>query len=415
MDLALKQRIEHLSKEEQFILRELCHIAKNLMNEAVHNARQCYFEEKKDLGYEKNYLLLKNGLNYKKLDTNVANGIIKEVDNLFKSFFKSLELEKKEEDSINNCRLPSYLSKDGFAALIIEPIELDENKITVPYSDTFKERYKPIKIKMPDVLIDKCIKKVRIIPRSKAKFFEIQYIYENQCLKESSNKNRALSIDLGINNLVTAVSNEGRSFIIDGRKLKSMNQWFNKENNRLQIIKDKQRIQEKMTKNQRALIEKRNRQIGDYMVKAAKKIIDYCILNEIGILVIGYDEAFLDVNSQDNSGFFNITYGQLYLRLEHLCKLNNIIFVKQEESYTSTASFWDKDEIPVYIADNNQESYSFSGERIKRGLYKTANGMLLNADLNGALNILKKSNVVSLDTLYGRGEVDTPVRIRIDK
>lgn len=95
-----------------------------------------------------------------------------------------------------------------------------------------------------------------------------------------------------------------------------------------------------------------------------------------------------------------------------MCKLHNINFHKQEESYTSKASFFDKDAIPVY---NQYKAidYTFSGKRIKRGLYKTKSGYLLNADINGALNIMLKSKVVSLDALYNKGEVDTPIRIRI--
>lgn len=84
----------------------------------------------------------------------------------------------------------------------------------------------------------------------------------------------------------------------------------------------------------------------------------------------------------------------------------------QEESYTSQASFFDNDEIPIYNSDNPQK-YVFSGRRIKRGLYKTSSGYMFNADLNGALNILKKSKVVCLEVLYHRGEVDTPARIRV--
>ena len=98
--------------------------------------------------------------------------------------------------------------------------------------------------------------------------------------------------------------------------------------------------------------------------------------------------------------------------LQYLCELNGIVFVKQEESYTSKASFWDDDDIPVYDADSPQK-YRFSGNRIHRGLYKTASGKTLNADVNGALNIMRKSNVVSLTAIYARGEVDTPIRIRI--
>ena len=114
----------------------------------------------------------------------------------------------------------------------------------------------------------------------------------------------------------------------------------------------------------------------------------------------------------NNQNFVNIPYGQLRSKLEYLCKLNGIIFVKQEESYTSKSSFWDQDDIPVYN-DDNPGDYQFSGKRVHRGQYKTASGKTINADVNGALNIMRKSSVVDVSILYGRGEVDTPVRIRI--
>ena len=211
------------------------------------------------------------------------------------------------------------------------------------------------------------------------------------------------------------MSSHGRSFIIDGRRLKSINQWFNKENARLQSIKDKQHFGKKTTNRQKAIARDRNNKVNDYMSKAARKIVDYCIANDIGTLVIGYNETFQrnsNMNKRNNQNFVNIPYGKLRSKLEYLCELNDIVFVKQEESYTSKASFLDKDIIPVYNADNPQ-SYKFSGTRIRRGLYRTANGTLFNADVNGALNILRKSRVVDLTVLYSSGEVDTPVRIRV--
>ena len=109
-------------------------------------------------------------------------------------------------------------------------------------SNTFKKTHKPVEIRIPPILVDKKIKEIRIIPKSKARFFEIQYIYEAECIQRNLNQNNALALELGVNNLVTAVSGEGRSFIIDGKRLKSVNQWFNKENARLQNIKDRQGI-----------------------------------------------------------------------------------------------------------------------------------------------------------------------------
>lgn len=415
MYLTIKQQVKHLSKEDYKTIKELCHTAKNLANEAIYNVRQYYFTEGEFLKYEKNYTLLKNSPNYKTLNSNMAQQILKEIDGSFKSFFGLLKLAKQGKYAFKDCKLPHYLPKDGYATLVIGFVRLNGNKLILPFSNSFKKTHKPVEITIPPILLDKKVKEIRIIPKAKARFFEIQYIYETECIQRDLNTNNALALDLGINNFVTAVSSNGKSFIIDGRKLKSINQWFNKENARLQSIKDKQHFGKKPTNRQKAIARDRNNKVNDYMNKTAHKVIDYCINNDIGTLVVGYNETFQrnsNIGKKNNQNFVNIPYGQFRDKLEYLCKLNGIAFVKQEESYTSKASFWDKDVIPVYNSDNPKE-YQFSGKRVYRGLYKTANDKTLNADVNGALNILRKSSVVSLQTLYSRGEVDTPIRIRI--
>ena len=415
MYLTIKQQVKHLSKEDYLTIKELCHVAKNLTNEAIYNVRQYYFTENEFLKYEKNYTLLKNSPNYKILNSNMAQQILKEVDGSLKSFFRLLKLAKEGKYAFKDCKLPHYLPKDGYTTLIIGFVRLQGNKLIIPFSNSFKKTHKPIEIVIPPVLLDKKVKEIRIIPKANARFFEIQYIYEAEYVQRNLNKNNALALDLGINNLVTAASSKGESFIIDGRRLKSINQWFNKENARLQSIKDKQHFGKKITNRQKAIARDRNNKVNDYMNKVARKVIDYCIDNDIGTLIVGYNETFQrdsHIGKQNNQNFVNIPYGQLRSKLKYLCDLNNIIFVKQEESYTSKASFWDKDNIPTYNADNPKE-HQFSGNRMHRGLYKTANGTLLNADVNGALNIMCKSSVVDLSILYSRGEVDTPIRIRV--
>lgn len=415
MYLTVKQQVKRLSKEDYLTIKELCHTAKNLANEAIYNVRQYYFTEGEFLKYEKNYTLLKNSPNYKALNSNMAQQILKEVDGSFKSFFGLLKLAKQGKYAFRDCKLPHYLPKDGYATLVIGFVRLNGNKLMIPFSNSFKKTHKAVEITIPPVLLDKKVKEIRIIPKADARFFEIQYTYEAECIQRNLNKNNALALDLGINNLVTAVSNSGKTFIIDGRKLKSINQWFNKENARLQSIKDKQYFGRKPTNRQKAIVRDHNNKVNDYMSKVARKVIDYCIANDIGTLVVGYNETFQrssNIGKQNNQNFVNISYGKLRNKLEYLCELNDIVFVKQEESYTSKASFWDKDDIPVYNADNPKD-YQFSGSRIHRGLYETASGKTVNADVNGALNIMKKSSVVDMNILYGRGEVDTPVRIRI--
>lgn len=415
MYLTVKQQIKHLSKKDYLAIKKLCHIAKNLANEAIYNIRQYYFNEGKYLKYEKNYTLLKNSENYKMLNSNMSQQILKEVDGSFKSFFGLLKLAKKGKYPFNAIKLPKYLPKDGFTTLIIGFVRLNGNKLILPFSQSYKKNHKPIEITIPPILLDKKIKEIRIIPKAKARFFEIQYTYEAECVQRNLDKNNALALDLGINNLVTGVTNTGKTFIIDGKRLKSINQWFNKQNAKLQSIKDKQKFGKAPTLRQKALARNRNNKVNDYMNKTARMIINYCLANNTGTLVVGYNETFQrssNIGKANNQNFVNIPYGKLRDKLEYLCKLNSIEFLKQEESYTSKASFFDKDDIPTYNADN-QQSYNFSGKRIHRGLYKTANGYTFNADVNGALNILSKSKVVCLNALYCRGEVDTPIRIRV--
>ena len=413
MYLTLRQQVKHLSKNEFRNLKRLSHIAKNLTNEAIYNIRQYYFNKKKYLSYNENYKMLKNSENYKKLNSNMAQEILKEVDGSFKSFFGLLKLAKNGQYK-GKIKLPNYLDKDGFTTLVIGFVRLKDDMLVVPYSNSFRKTHKEIAIKLPPVLKGKKIKEIRIIPKQHSRYFEIQYTYEIEEVQRELNENNALGIDLGIDNLCTCVTNNGASFIIDGRKLKSINQYYNKINAKLQSIKDKQKI-EHITLRQKRIARKRNNRINDYLSKATRIIINYCLNNDIGKIVLGYNEDFQrnsNIGSINNQNFVNIPYGKLRDKLIYLCKLYGIEVKLQEESYTSKASFFDGDEIPIYDKENIQE-YKFSGKRIKRGLYQTSAGKLINADCNGALNILKKSKVVDLSILYNRGELNTPKRIRV--
>lgn len=417
MYLTIKQQVKHLTKEEYNILRELCKISKNLTNQAIYNIRQYYFQEKQYLRYESNYHEMKYLENYKLLNADISQQTLKNVDQMFKSFFALIKLAKQGKYNFKHIRLPNYLPKNSYSNLIIGQVRIkDDNILMIPYSNTFKKKYKVnrINIKIPQVLENKEIKQIQIIPKFNARFFEIQYTYEIQEENIKLNTNNALAIDLGVNNLCTCVTNTGKSFIIDGRKLKSINQFFNKQNAKLQSIKDKQNIK-RQTKQQYLILRKRKNRVDDYINKICRYVINYCLSNNIGTLVVGYNQSFqckANLGRKNNQIFTQLPFGKIREKLEYLCKRYNINYISQEESYTSKASFFDNDELPIYNADNPQ-TYEFSGKRIKRGLYQTKNNYLFNADCNGALNILRKSSVVDLSILYGRGALDTPKRIRI--
>lgn len=414
MYLTIKQQLKHLSKTDYRNLRRLCRTAKNLMNQAIYVNRQYYFSESKYLGYEKTYAELKSCDNYKTLNSNMAQQSMKVVDGMFQAFIALLKLVKeKRYDS--KVKLPKYLPKDGFAPLVIQQFRIQNQIFTLPYSRRYGAEHEKVSIKVPPILEGRKVKFIKIVPIQNAKYFEIQYTYEVAEEQREVDKQKALAIDFGIDNLMTCVTTSGKSFIIDGRRLKSINQWYNKQNAKLASIKDKQKYGKSPTNRQRTIARKRNRRVNDYISKACRIVINYCLRNEIGTLVCGYNVTFqrnINLGKANNQTFVNIPFGKIREKLQYMCRLYGLEYVEQEESYTSKASFLDGDEIPVYNADNPQK-YEFSGKRVKRGLYRSAKGIEINADVNGAANILRKSKVVPLEGLYCRGELGTPVRIRI--
>lgn len=411
-----KQNLKHLTAGQYHTLRTMCRLSKNIYNQSIYNIRQHYFAEGTYLRYEANYPFMKNEENYKVLGAAVAQQTMKCADNAFKSFFGLLKLAKSGKYASWQIKMPKYLKKDSMYKLCFAQPYLSSGQFLVPMSFGMqKDGFDRIRIKIPPYLHDKKIRQIHIIPKHNGKYFEAVYMFDDAEQETPVlNSEKALSIDLGVSNLATCVTNEGKSFIVDGKKLKSINQWYNKDLARLSSIKDKQKIKS-YTNRQYAITNKRNNRVSNYMYNAAKLIIDYCIKHKIGNIVVGYNDGFQDrsnLGRVNNQNFVQIPLGKLKSRLEYLSKLNGINFVLQEESYTSRASFFDNDDIPVWNPQNPVEA-EFSGTRIRRGLYKTKSGTFVNADINGALNILRKSNVVSLTALYTRGEVNTPLRIRV--
>lgn len=412
MYLTVKQKCVNLSKSEYEVLKELSFAAKNLYNTATYIKRQNFFENRDKLAlneeainisYNDLYKLVKDTDEYKILNSNMSQQILKLVDRNFKSFYGLLKL-KKSSSYEGKVKLPNYINKDGFFTLIVGFVRISKGKFTIPMSTKYLNRRK-ITFNLPSILKDKVIKEIRIIPKQNARFFEIQYVYKTECSTAIYNKNNALAIDLGVNNLMTCVTNLGQSFIIDGKRIKSVNQFANKENARLKSILDLQGY--KASNRLNRLWTKRNNIVNDYILKSCRYVVEYCKANDIGSIVLGFNKDMtrsIKIGKINNQKVANLPMGKIKDTLEYMCKLENIELHLQEESYTSKASFWDQDPI---------EKCDYSGKRIKRGLYKTKSNKLINADINGSLNIMRKSKVVGLDALYCRGDVDTPKRIKL--
>ena len=417
MYLTQSNQIRNLSKQQYKVLKEMCWISKNLYNVALYNIRQYYFAEKKFLNYEFNYHECKSNENYKLLQAGISQQTLKMADRSFKSFFNLIKKAKVGDYRFQDIRIPHYLAKDVLFVLVLSTnaINIKDGFISIPFSREMKKKYPntDIKIPFPKRLMDKKIKEVRIIPQFNGKFFKIQYCYESNTTDLGLNRDNALSIDVGLENLATCVDTNGASFIIDGRKLKSINHYYNKQKAKKQSILDKQNL--KYSKSMIKLINKRNNKANDYIKKSARIIINYCIKNDIGTVIVGYNSDFkrsINIGKVNNQQFTQISFGALRETIKNLCDQYNINYIEQEESYTSKASFLDKDDIPTFNPSNDTR-YSFSGKRIKRGLYKSSNGAIINADVNGACNILVKSKQNFNFEKLCIGLLASPIRVRV--
>lgn len=262
-------------------------------------------------------------------------------------------------------------------------------------------------------LLQSNIREVKIIPLYKGRAFKIAYCYDVDEKNLKLNRENSMGIDIGLDNLATCVTNFGTSFLMDGRKIKHINRNWNKRRAYLQSILMKQgsyssKLLERITL-------KRNNQINDCLKKTARYIINFCIANDIGTVICGYNSDFkrrINLGKKINQQFTQIPFGALRRQPENLCARYGMSYIEQEESYTSKASFLDLDELPIFDAEKPYTG-SFSGKRIRRGLYRSSSGRLVNADVNGAANILRKGKQNLDFELLCVGLLDRPLRIRV--
>lgn len=368
---------------------QLCLKTKNLYNSCLYLIKQAYLKDKTNLLYEL-HNLMKDTEQYKVLPAKVSSSVLLMVQKNFKSYFKSsAEYYKNPDRFLGKPRLPNY--KDSingrFVAsytnqAISKKVFKKTNKILL--SKTNIEFYTKIK----DFNQLDCI---RIIPR--IDHYVIEVIYTIPDVVKLIDNNRYCSVDLGVNNLVTITSNiKGITpLIINGKPLKSINQYYNKKLSKLSSILET-RNNKKTSNNTNKLTNKRNNKVNDYLHKSSKYVINHCKNNEINTLVIGKNDNWkqeTNMNVKNNQNFVNIPHSRFIEMLKYKCELSGINIILQEESYTSKASFVNLDPIPTYGTDHNTE---FSGYRESRGMYKIKNQKeRINADVNGSYNILRKA------------------------
>ncbi len=419
MYLTQSNQVKGLNNGEYEALREMCRYAKNLYNVGLYSIRQYFFAEGRFLRYESNYQAVKDNENYALLQAGVSQQILKVVDRSFRSFFNLLKKTKCGEYRYHDVRIPHYLDKNDYFPLILSTnaIVIKDGYFQVPMSREFQRLHPDLermRIPFPSRLEGKTVKEVRILPIDKARFFKIQFVYEtSEEPQPTLSPDQALAIDLGLDNLATCVnSTDGSSFLIDGKHLKSINHQYNMRMAKLQSILDQQKLprSEQMAR----ITMNRNNQVRDYMMKSGRYIVNYCLAHEIGTILIGYNPDWKrgsNMGKQNNQNFVQIPHGQLRNQLENLCERYGLQYIEQEESYTSKASSLDGDNIPIW--NGTHQEVTFSGKRIERGLYRAKDGRTLNADVNGAANILRKSNHRLDFERVARGLLANPLRVKL--
>lgn len=373
-------------------LSKVCHVAKNLYNLANWYFRQDFFNLNNFLSYYDLDFILNDKEVYKNLPSQTSQQILKLIDKNWKSYFKALREYKQDFKKFKKKpRIPGYKKKNGESIVIFtnQQCKIKEGYLYFPK----KINLEPIKIRIREKL-----NQVRILPKGMCYIIEIVYEKEEQDLK--LNKEHILSIDLGLNNLITAVNNNGcKPFIIKGGMIKSINQYYNKQLAYFRSIENK-KGNFTDTKRIKKLHLIRNNKIKTLFHRISKNIIGYCIQNDIGTITIGYNKGWkqnINIGKRNTQNFVQIPLLKLVKQIEYKSELIGIKVKEIGESYTSKCSFLDNEEIKHHD--------KYLGKRISRGLFRTSNGVIINADVNGAYNIMKKAfpNSISVDGIEAFG------------
>lgn len=355
---------------------ELSFKSKNLYNSCLYVVRQHYFNTKQYLNYNSvNRLFIDtNQENYIELPRKVSNHVLQQVDKSFNSFFKLLKMKDKLK---GKPKIPKY--KDKIKGRNILSYELGAISVKELKKGLIKLSGTNIIIPFKNINRGK-LKEVRIIPCLLSYKIEIIYDVIEKELKQNNNK---ISIDLGINNICTITNNIGKEFnIINGKPLKSINQYYNKKLSELKSNLPKNVYSSRRIKR---LTEKRNNKIKCEIHKLTKCIVDYCEIHNISNIIIGYNKNWKDecnIGKRNNQNFIQIPFLELINTLKYKARLEGIELTLNEESYTSKCSFFDDELMKHHDV--------YKGKRIKRGLFRTSDGNHINADINGSLNILRK-------------------------
>ena len=359
---------------------DLCFRSKNLYNLALYEQRQRFFEGGAVFSYEQLDVRLKTSDAYRGLPAKVSQQVLKQVCQDWTNYFAATAEYARDRDKfLAEPKIPKYKPKATGRNVVIYTIQAVSRK-ALKQGEIHPSK---TNFSFPTRIPRNHIQQVRLVPKLNSYVLEV--VYELPDVKEIASSKRIVGIDLGIENLATIASNcpELKPVLVNGRPVKSLNAHYNQHKARLQS----QLPKDQSTSNQiKILTAKRNRRIENALHQSSRMIVNLCLQNRIDTVVIGKNDLWkqnVNLGSVVNQQFTAIPHARLIEILTYKCQSVGIKVVTIEESYTSKCSFLDGEAV--------EKQAKYAGKRIHRGLFRTGRGLLLNADVNAALNLIKKA------------------------
>jgi IS605 OrfB family transposase len=345
--------------------------------------RQHFFATKSILGFTELYHKISKTTAYRALpNTKVAKQVLRRIHKAWLGYGEAHKDWRKNQDKyLGEPRIPKYKDKLKGRYALIYPDET----VSKPLLRKGLIKLTPSPIEFSSGLTE--VDEVRVIPKSGCYVVEVVYRQEEM---QSKSDGEVAGIDMGLVNLVTLTTNQSgvKPLLIKGGALKAINTFYNKQKAKLQSELES-RHETKTSRRLNALTHKRNCRVDNYLHTASRRVIDWCLRPNITTLVIGKNENWkqaINLGKRTNQQFVNIPHARLIEMITYKGCLVGIKVIVTEESYTSKSSLLDNDPLPKY----GQIPPIFSGKRVKRGLYRSASGRLINPDVNGSFNAIRK-------------------------
>jgi IS605 OrfB family transposase len=386
------------------VIDEAAFKSKNLYNAANYEYRQAFIHEGRYLNYNEVQRRMQSHEAYKALPAKVSQQILMVLDKNWKGFREALKAYYEDSSKfLGRPKLPKYKHKTEGRNILVYTIQAMSRGKDGLKCGIIKPSMLDISVKTQH----KDVAQVRIVPRKG--FYVVEVVYEQEANPTAVDPNLIAGVDLGLNNLVALTSNKPGfvPVVVNGRGLKSCNQFYNKRRAQLQKSLGHPGSTPRMEK----LTNKRNRRVDHDLHTISRFVIELLVAEGIGTLVIGKNDGWkqeANMGKRNNQQFVQLPHARFIAMLTYKAELAGITVKLTEESYTSRASFLDRDPLPTRKAGG--EKHTFSGKRIKRGLYRASDGRLINADINGASNIVRK---VAPNAFGSEGVEDGECRVHL--